>query len=92
MVTADQTKALIEQGVQIPYNSASSTGGAALGAVSFQDAKLTMVVTPRPPDGNVILDVNVKNDSLGQSTSAGFAINRQHVQTQVLVENGGTSC
>jgi type IV pilus assembly protein PilQ len=88
VVTADQKLAVIEQGTEIPYNSATSSGAT---AVSFQNASLSLTVTPQiTPDGNVILDVDVHNDAVGQSTPAGYAINTQHVRTQVLVENGGT--
>ena len=42
------------------------------------------------PDGNIILDLDVTKDTVGQSTPAGFAIDTKHIKTQVLVENGGT--
>jgi type IV pilus assembly protein PilQ len=48
-------------------------------------------VTPQiTPEGNIILDLDVNKDSVGQATAAGFAINTKHIKTQVLVENGGT--
>jgi type IV pilus assembly protein PilQ len=48
-------------------------------------------VTPQiTPDGNIVLDVEVNNDSLGVETTAGYAINTQHIKTIVMVENGGT--
>jgi len=88
VVTADQLKAIIEQGTQIPYNSSTSSGAT---AVSFINANLSLEVTPQiTPDGNIILDVEVRNDSVGIQTSSGLAINTKHVKTQVLVENGGT--
>ncbi len=88
VVTEDSQKALIEQGTQIPYVSASSSGAT---SVSFINASLSLAVTPQiTPDGNVILDVDVHNDSVGQQTTAGLAINTKHVKTQALVENGGT--
>ena len=88
VVTADQQQAIIEQGEQLPYQVASSSGAT---SVQFQKANLSLQVTPQiTPEGNVILDVNVNNDSVGRATSAGFAINTKHVKTQVLVENGGT--
>lgn len=88
VVTADQTKALIEQGTQIPYNSATSSGAT---SISFINANLSLEVTPQiTPDGNIILDVEVRNDSVGIQTTSGLAINTKHVKTQVLVENGGT--
>ncbi|MFI4938877.1 MAG: type IV pilus secretin PilQ [Burkholderiales bacterium] len=88
VITADQTKALIEQGTQIPYNSATSSGAT---SISFVNANLSLEVTPQiTPDGNIILDVEVRNDSVGIVTTAGLAIDTKHVKTQVLVENGGT--
>ena len=48
-------------------------------------------MTPKiTPDGNIFLDVDVNKDSVGIQTTNGFAIDTKHVQTQVLVENGGT--
>lgn len=88
VVTADQTKAIIEQGTQLPYQTATSSGAT---SIAFQKANLSLEVTPQiTPEGNIILDLDVSNDSVGQATSAGFAINTKHVKTQVLVENGGT--
>jgi type IV pilus assembly protein PilQ len=88
VITADQVKALIEQGEELPYQTATSSGATAL---QFRKANLKLEVTPQiTPEGNVILDVDVNKDSVGRSTSAGFAIDTKHVRTQVLVENGGT--
>jgi type IV pilus assembly protein PilQ len=88
VVTADQVKALIEQGEELPYQQATSSGAT---SISFRKANLKLEVTPQiTPEGNVILDVDVNKDSVGRSTVAGFAIDTKHVKTQVLVENGGT--
>lgn len=88
VITADQVKALIEQGEEIPYQQSTSSGAT---AVTFKKAVLKLEVTPQiTPEGNVILDVDVNKDSRGVLTPAGFAINNKHVKTQVLVENGGT--
>ena len=88
VVTADQQKALIEQGEELPYQVATSSGATSL---QFRKANLKLEVTPQiTPEGNVILDVDVTKDSVGRLTAAGFAINTKHVKTQVLVENGGT--
>ncbi len=89
VITADQQKALIEQGEEIPYQSATSSGAT---AISFRKANLKLEVTPQiTPEGSVILDVDVTKDSRGTSAGiAGFAINTKHVQTKVLIENGGT--
>jgi type IV pilus assembly protein PilQ len=88
VVTADQIKALIEQGTELPYQVASSSGAT---SIAFRKANLKLEVTPQiTPEGNIILALDVNKDTVGQSTLAGFAINTKHIQTQVLVENGGT--
>jgi type IV pilus assembly protein PilQ len=88
VVTADQLKATIEQGTELPYQIATSSGATSL---AFRKANLKLEVTPQiTPDGNVILDVDVNKDSVGQATLQGFAIDTKHVKTQVLIENGGT--
>jgi type IV pilus assembly protein PilQ len=88
VVTADQAKALIEQGTELPYQVATSSGAT---SIAFRKANLKLEVTPQiTPEGNIILDLDVNKDSVGQSTSAGFAIDTKHIQTKVLVENGGT--
>ena len=88
VITADQLKATIEQGTELPYQTATSSGATAL---SFRKANLKLEVIPQiTPDGNVILDVDVSKDSVGQNTASGLAIDTKHVKTQVLIENGGT--
>lgn len=88
VVTADQTKATIEQGEDIPYQQATSSGAT---SVQFKKASLRLEVTPQiTPEGNVILQLEVNKDSRGALTAAGPAINTKRVKTDVLVENGGT--
>ena len=88
IVTADQTKALIEQGTEYPYQIATASGATAL---SFRKANLKLEVTPQiTPEGNIILDLDINKDSRGETTLQGIAINTKHVKTNVLVENGGT--
>jgi len=88
VVTANQTKALIEQGTELPYQVATASGAT---SIAFRKANLKLEVTPQiTPEGNIILDLDVNKDSVGQATAAGFAINTKHIKTQVLVENGGT--
>ncbi|MEZ5653415.1 MAG: type IV pilus secretin PilQ [Burkholderiaceae bacterium] len=88
VLTADQTKAVIEQGTELPYQQATSSGAT---SIAFRKANLKLEVTPQiTPEGNVILAVEVNRDAVGQLTPAGFAIDTRRVQTQVLVENGGT--
>lgn len=88
VVTADKVKAVIEQGTELPYLVASASGAT---SVAFRKANLSLEVTPQiTPEGGVILELNVNKDTVGQSTPAGYAIDTKHVNTQVLVENGGT--
>jgi type IV pilus assembly protein PilQ len=88
VVTADQVKALIEQGTELPYQQATSSGAT---SIAFRKANLKLEVTPQiTPEGNIILNVDVNKDSVGRATANGFAIDTKHIQTQVLVENGGT--
>lgn len=90
VVTADQIEAVIEQGTEIPYQQATSSGAT---AVSFRKANLTLKVKPQiTPDGKItmILDINKDTPNTTLNTGAGIAIDTKHVKTEVLVENGGT--
>ncbi|GIL04079.1 MAG: hypothetical protein AMXMBFR72_14110 [Betaproteobacteria bacterium] len=88
VITADKVKAIIEQGTEIPYQQATSSGAT---SISFRKAVLKLEVTPQiTPEGAIFLDVKVNKDSRGQDTASGPAIDTKNVQTQVLVENGGT--
>lgn len=90
--TANQKKARIEQGVEIPYVSAASSGAT---TVEFKKAVLSLEVTPQvTPDNKIILDLIVTQDTEGKvvqtSTGNAVAIDTQRIQTQVLVNNGET--
>jgi len=88
VLTADQVEAVIEQGTEIPYQQATSSGAT---SVSFRKANLALKVKPQiTPDGNVIMTLDVNKDQPGATTGAGVQINTKHVKTEVLVENGGT--
>jgi type IV pilus assembly protein PilQ len=88
VLTADQVEALIEQGTEIPYQQATSSGAT---SVSFRKANLALKVKPQiTPEGNVIMTLDVNKDQPGATTPAGVQINTKHVKTEVLVENGGT--
>ncbi len=88
VLTADQVEALIEQGTEIPYQQATSSGAT---SVSFRKANLALKVKPQiTPDGNVIMTLDVNKDAPGATTPAGVQISTKHVKTEVLVENGGT--
>ena len=90
VMTSDQNEALIEQGVEIPYQQATSSGAT---SVSFRKANLKLQVKPQiTPDGRVqmALDINKDTPNTQLSTGSGVAIDTKHVKTDVLVENGGT--
>ncbi len=88
LITADQIKAMIQQGTRVPFQRATSSGAT---SIEFVDATLKLEVTPQiTPEGSVLLDVEVHKDSLGAASQGVFSINTKSVKTQVLVENGGT--
>ncbi len=89
VITANQREALIESGVEIPYQEASSSGAT---SVSFKKAVLALRVTPQiTPDDRVLLDLTVNQDTRGSPDVLGVPpINTRNVSTQVLVDNGET--
>ena len=93
VITSNAKQASIEQGVEIPYQEAASSGAT---SVSFKKAVLSLNVTPQiTPDDRIIMDLAVNNDSVGATvTGANGAqipsIDTRKVTTQVLVENGQT--
>jgi type IV pilus assembly protein PilQ len=88
VITADQIEATIEQGTQIPYQQATSSGAT---SVSFKSASLSLKVKPQiTPDDNIIMDLNIHKDSVGTVTTSGPSIDTKQITTSVLVQNGGT--
>jgi len=88
VVTADKTEAMIETGTEVPYQQASSSGAT---NVAFKKATLSLSVKPQiTPDDNVIMDIKVNKDSVGTLYAGVPSIDTSKVNTQVLVENGGT--
>ena len=88
VITADNVEASIEQGTEIPYQQATSSGAT---SVSFRKATLSLKVTPQiTPDDNIMMKLSVNKDSVGSVTAAGPSIDTKQVTTEVLVENGGT--
>lgn len=93
VITANQKEASIEQGVEIPYQESASSGAT---TISFKKAVLALKVTPQiTPDNRIILDLNVKKDSVGTVvvTSGGVnvpSIDTREISTQVLVNDGQT--
>jgi type IV pilus assembly protein PilQ len=88
VVTADQTKALIEQGTEFPYQQATSSGAT---SISFRKAVLKLEVTPQiTPEGNIILDAGRQQGQPRRDHVGRHRHQHQAHQTEVLVENGGT--
>jgi type IV pilus assembly protein PilQ len=93
IITANQKEARIEQGVEIPYQESASSGAT---TTQFKKAVLSLTVTPQiTPDNNIIMDLQVSKDNVGeltQSATGGLvpSIDTRKVETQVLVRDGQT--
>ena len=92
VITANQHEAYIEQGVEIPYVEASSSGAT---SISFRKAVLGLTVKPQiTPDDRIVMDLNVSKDTVGEIFGSGISavpsIDTREVSTQVLVDNGET--
>ncbi len=88
VITSNRSEAVIEQGVEIPYQQATSSGAT---SVSFKKAVLSLKVVPQiTPDDRIIMDLNVTKDSVGQVFNGVPSINSREVKTQVLVRDGDT--
>ncbi|MCF6362763.1 MAG: type IV pilus secretin PilQ [Gammaproteobacteria bacterium] len=88
VITANRKEAVIEQGTEIPYQQASSSGAT---NISFKKAVLSLRVTPQiTPDDRIILDLKVTKDSVGQIFAGVPSIDTKQVETQVLMNNGET--
>lgn len=91
VITANQQKAVIEQGTEIPYITPASASSN-VPAVAFKKAVLSLEVTPQiTPDNRIIMDLYVKKDAVGQIFNNVPSIDTQNVRTQVLVGNGETA-
>jgi type IV pilus assembly protein PilQ len=91
VMTANQIEALIEQGVEIPYQE--TAGGGFGTSTSFKKANLSLRVKPQiTPDGRVTMTLDINRDTADWAhiTNGQVPINTKHVKTEVLVENGGT--
>jgi len=88
VVTSDKTAATIESGVEVPFQQASSSGAT---NVAFKKAVLGLTVTPQiTPEDSVMMQISVSQDSVGNIFAGVPSINTKKVDTQVLVDNGGT--
>ncbi|MES9914079.1 MAG: type IV pilus secretin PilQ family protein, partial [Candidatus Sedimenticola sp. 4PFRAG1] len=90
VITSDKSPASIKQGVEIPYQEASSSGAT---SVSFKEAVLKLDVTPQiTPDDRIIMDLNIAKDNPDFSRSVGGVppVDTRSIETTVLVDNGET--
>jgi type IV pilus assembly protein PilQ len=93
VITANQKEATVEQGTEIPYQQSASSGAT---TISFKKAVLSLKVTPQiTPDNRIILDIDVKNDSIGTVTVSSGGVNvpsidTKEIVTQVLMNDGQT--
>ncbi|WP_284207379.1 type IV pilus secretin PilQ [Thalassotalea eurytherma] len=89
ITTSNQKQAYIEQGVEIPYQEAASSGAT---TTQFKKAVLSLTVTPHiTPDDRIILDLIVTQDTVSEvSNGSAPAVDTQRIGTQVLVNNGET--
>ncbi|CAK0740079.1 Fimbrial assembly protein PilQ [Gammaproteobacteria bacterium] len=88
VITSNQKEASIEQGVEIPYQQASSSGAT---NVAFKTAALSLKVKPQiTPDDRILLTINVNKDAPGTVTNGVPSINTKKISTEVLVDNGET--
>ena len=92
VLTINGQKATIKQGIQVPYQTASvGAGGTAVPNIQFKDVVLQLDVTPIvSPDGRIMMEVELKRDTLGIQTPSGPAINTKEVKTKIIVEDGQT--
>ena len=88
ILTLDQSPASIQSGVQIPYQETSRSGAT---STSFRNAVLSLHVLPQiTPDQNIMMQLRVKQDAVGQIFNGVPSINTNEIQTSVLVGNGET--
>ena len=88
VITTDKRTAVIESGVEIPYQQATKSGAT---SIAFKDAVLQLTVTPRiAPNARIVLDIEVKQDTVGRSFHGVPSINTTRIESQVLVRDGET--
>ena len=89
VITGDKQQASIENGTEIAYQEASASGAT---TVAFKEAVLKLDVTPQiTPDDNIIMDLKINQDTVGELTNAGIpTIDVTELNTQVLVADGQT--
>lgn len=89
VLTGDKQKASIKTGTEIPYQNATSSGAT---STQFKEAVLLLEVTPQiTPDGRIVMDINVAQDSVGDLLPTGEPIiDITQVETKAIVGDGQT--
>ena len=88
VITADKRPATIESGVEVPFQQATKSGAT---SIAFKDAVLQLEVTPRiTPNDRIVMDLTVKQDTIGRIFHGVPSINTTRISTQVLVDDGQT--
>ena len=92
VITINGQKATIKQGVQVPFQTAAvGAGGTAVPNIQFKDVVLQLDVTPIvSPDDRILMEIELKRDTLGIQTPQGPAINTKDIKTKIIVEDGQT--
>lgn len=93
VITANNVKAKIEDGTEIPYVTTTSSNGVTTQTVSFKPAKLSLEATPQiTPEGTVKMALLIKKEDPDWTNAVlgNPPIKSSIVETNVVVENGGT--
>lgn len=92
VMSADKQKAKVATGVEVPYQSTTNSAAGSTATTSFKEALLSLEVTPNiTPDGKILMELNIANDSINSYAQNGEAIlNKNTINTNVLVNNGET--
>ncbi|BBA37241.1 fimbrial assembly protein PilQ [Methylocaldum marinum] len=91
LITSDQSKAVIKQGVEIPYQTTVVAGGGQAANITFKQAVLELNVTPHiTPDDQVLMELFIRKDEQGVDTPRGPAIDKREIETTAQVANGET--
>lgn len=88
VLTADKQKAKVMSGTQIAYQEASASGAT---STSWVEAALSLEVTPNiTPEGRIGMDLLIENGRPTTAPDGSVAINKDLVQTNVVVDDGQT--
>ena len=88
VITTDKRSASIESGVEIPFQQATKSGAT---SIAFKDAVLQLEVTPQiTPDDRIVMDLTVRQDTVGRIYHGVPSVNTTRISTEVLVDDGAT--